>query len=240
MMSMKEKVRILTAQNQALGRVNNNTTSTGLTTKDQVCGQVEHHINKQPTTTKGGPETLAVPENKDLERQSQELWDMQLKLTEMSKAKQKVESFLKQAIKLQQTNMDRTSDLVTSLPDSQALMKHHRLFELKHLIEATVSDEAKWIYTEELSEWPRLLATEEGKPWSSKDPIHPTIKILLQSSTIALWAADKEASEKLGKAMTAFQTLELAENDIKRFINSSPQQEDDIKQFMKMESPKLI
>ena len=34
--------------------------------------------------------------------------------------------------------------------------------------------------------------------------------------------------------MTAFITLEFAEEDIKRFIEDTPQKEDDIKQYLKM------
>mgnify|MGYP001440584059 CR=1 FL=1 len=130
---------------------------------------------------------------------------------------------------LQQANMDRTSNLVTSLPASQDRISQERIHQLTQLI-----NDAKWIYNAKISEWPAHLSSENGRPWSSKNPAHPTIELLLRSSTISLWAADEETSQELGKAMTAFKTLEFAESDIKRFINSTPQQEDDIKQFLKM------
>ena len=175
-----------------------------------------------------------MPQSKDTEGQTLGLQRMKIKLIESEKAKRKADSLLKEALKIQQSNMDRTSNLVTSLPASQDGVTQERILQLTQLIDATVSTEEKWIYTAEITEWPKHLTTEEGKPWSSKDSIHPTVKMLLQSSTIPLWAANKEASKNLGKAMTAFQTLEFVESDITGFINSSPQQEDDIKQFLKI------
>ena len=129
--------------------------------------------------------------------------------------------------------------MVSSLPAVQPkdrtdlIRSQNRIDQLTQLIEEEVPPAAKWIYTAETSHWPAYLS-EVDQPWSSKNPAHPTIELLLRSSTIPLWAADKETSQELRKAMAAFKTLEFAEKDIKRFIDSTPQQEDDIKQYLKI------
>ena len=97
----------------------------------------------------------------------------------------------------------------------------------------TIPPEHQCVYSEETEQWPEHLS-RDSIPWSDNNPAHPSIEQTLESTTVPTWAADKDTAreqERVGAALTA---LEYVEKDIKRFIEASPEIEDDIKQFLRM------
>jgi hypothetical protein len=134
-----------------------------------------------------------------------------------------------EVIKVHETNMQRTDRLITTLPEAPTSAVQQRLHDLRQLIDAHISSKDKWIYTEEPLEWQEYLLQEGTVHNTPQDKMHPAMEILLRSSTIPLWAVNQNTSKELSRAMAAFKTMEFAENDIMRYIKSSPQQEDEIK-----------
>jgi hypothetical protein len=69
--------------------------------------------------------------------------------------------------------MIQTNDLVSTLPEP-LLPAVQQLLDLQALIDANVPNDAKWIYTENPSEWPKYFSSGEDKQWSLQDPVHTT------------------------------------------------------------------
>ena len=180
---------------------------------------------------------VSMPESSDV--RADELIMLRHKLAEKDKVQSSNEKLIQQLFDFQGEAISRTSRLVASLPTISPEMRTtppvlaNRFDQLKQIILSTISPEHQWIYLEEEENWPEHLS-RDGIPWTYGDPVHPTIEQLLKSNTSPVWAADKETTKELGRVRTAVKTLEYAETAIQRLIASSPEKEDDIKQFLKM------
>ena len=167
----------------------------------------------------------------NLRKDNKDLHD-KLRVEQNNRAKETAEH--EEALKTQKGNMQRNNKPVTSPQESPISTEQQRMHNLRQLIDAHISEEDKWIFTEEPMDWKDYLPQKGTMHPSSQDEMHPAMQILLSSSTLPLWAVNQNTSKELSRAMAAFKTMEFAERDIMRCIKDSPQQEDEIKQFLKM------
>ena len=87
------------------------------------------------------------------EKECQEIRDLQVSLQVEREARKKEAAAYEEVLKVHQTNMTRTDELITTLPEALLPAVKQRLLDLRLLIDAHISPEDKWIYTEKPSEW---------------------------------------------------------------------------------------
>jgi hypothetical protein len=114
---------------------------------------------RQNQYTTAQTQELARTEQIKREEETQKVLDLQVLLQNEKDARQKDVASLENILKLHQTHMIQTNDLVSTLPEPLLPAVQQRLLDLQALIDANVPNDAKWIYTENPSEWPKYFSS---------------------------------------------------------------------------------
>ena len=117
----------------------------------------------------------------NLRKDNKDLHD-KLRVEQNNRAKETAEH--EEAIKTQKEKMQRDNKPVTSPQESPISTEQQRMHNLRQLIDAHISEEDKWIFTEEPMDWKDYLPQKGTMHPSSQDEMHPAMQILLSSSWI--------------------------------------------------------